>query len=520
MSVRDRSMLSDCIKGAGIDSLKSIPCKEHPLDTDIVDALAKLRDAIKNNDDDYEIFDHRSEVDSLWRELLKKAIKCLRYYDKREPFHDSSENKRPIAYGVDSLNQYYIEYGEFERILYGSSQYYRDHVIHVFRTWLTGIHLLTRNNGQYLEKIQIHDAQPVLLEAPEKISIWTLIALTHDLGYPLQKAKSIIDQIKKMVSTFVANPEVWVDFSFHGVQNNMNDFILRLMSSKMVKKHLEDQEKTDYVVRLQPKYYFKFQKSLEKNDHGILSTLIIYKMLTYFLESDYTINEDYKFVEEERRQFYIRREILRAIAAHTCNDIYQMYITSFSVLLRICDDTQEWGRKNLSELYVASKHSYELKDIELDFESSETSKCIISERIKLDDQKDGDEAGYIDVNALKDQIHQFRRQALVYIMIFRDGQDTKNRDFSFIKQLVVECGTVTTTLKLEILKDCASKLTGHIKYSSNKGRKARNKQLGESFFRDIKYLKPDPPHGQDGQEVAETAPSKWRTREFNILLMD
>ena len=87
----------------------------------------------------------------------------------------------------------------------------------------------------------------------------------------------------------------------------MNDFVLRFLSSKM---HIRDEAQKTYVARLQPKYYFKFQKSLEKSMHGIISSIIIYKLLIYFLESDYNINEDYVFYEEDMRQFYIRREFL------------------------------------------------------------------------------------------------------------------------------------------------------------------------------------------------------------------
>lgn len=70
----------------------------------------------------------------------------------------------------------------------------------------------------------------------EKISMWTIIALSHDLGYPLQKAKSIIAITQDMLASFITNPDISVDFAFHGVQNYMNDFVVRLMSSKMERR--------------------------------------------------------------------------------------------------------------------------------------------------------------------------------------------------------------------------------------------------------------------------------------------
>lgn len=60
-----------------------------------------------------------------------------------------------------------------------------------------------------------------------------MIALTHDLGYPLEKAQGIIDQTKDMMKSFISNPSVSMDLSFNGIQNNMNDFVVRFISSKM-----------------------------------------------------------------------------------------------------------------------------------------------------------------------------------------------------------------------------------------------------------------------------------------------
>ena len=202
----------------------------------------------------------------------------------------------------------------------------------------------------------------------------------------------------------------------------MNDFILRLMSSKMVKK-LETEEGTKYVARLQSKYYFKFQKSLEHSKHGVLSAIIIYKLLLYFLESDCTINEDYTFAQNDVRQFYIRRDILRAIASHTCSDVYQMDQNSFSFLLIICDDAQTWGRKGISVLYVNKKSQYDFKDIHC--EEQDTWHILDSYEVNED----------ADANNI---LSAFKRQCMNYMAIFRDGQETVKRNFNFIWDMTLK----------------------------------------------------------------------------------
>lgn len=57
-------------------------------------------------------------------------------------------------------------------------------MVHVFRVWVLGITQLFSNGNALLDKIVIDEK--CILNPIEKVSVWTLIALTHDLGYPLE----------------------------------------------------------------------------------------------------------------------------------------------------------------------------------------------------------------------------------------------------------------------------------------------------------------------------------------------
>jgi hypothetical protein len=515
MSNKDKSMMAISIATETSRLFADFTC-DHPLDSEVTGKIKALHDLIRDDDDDYEIFRHSAKTDELWGLLLSKAIRCLRYFDEREPFITNHE-KKPKAYGLEELNEYYVKYKEFERMLYGSGQYYRDHVVHVFRTWLTGIDCLVKNGGVFLKFISILEDDQIKLNAVEKISIWTIIALTHDLGYPLEKAKGIIDTTRSMVSTFVANPDISMDLSFHGVQNYMNDFIVRLMSSKMVYTRTQKGKGKMYVARLQPKYYFKFQKSLEKTSHGIISTLIIYKLLTYFLESDYNINEDYKFNREERRQFYIRREILRAIASHTCTDVYHLYMGTFAFLLIIADDTQEWGRKFITELYISSGDKYEPGEIDLTFSQDSDSpphKCKISEKMIIPERKGAESV----IRLMK----RLKEQALTYVTIFRDGQDTDKRDFSFERRYRIEYNSspkISFDMILDIAKDRPSSLSGKIEYKSDE---TKNEIFNQTFIERLqKELDTSvvwKVFDDNGTTMKEDEPATWRRGEIVIDL--
>lgn len=421
---------------------------EYPLDKETIDSLKHIigeKEAL--------FYSSAKELDKLWSMLLRKSIMCLRYFDTREPFmFDSSKNA--VAYNIEQLEEYHDRYTQFESLLYGASEYYRDHIFHAVRTWLIGIFcLLHDSENPFINKIQIDgvaEREPFASEINffEKLSIWTISALCHDLGYPLEKSQQVLEKTQNMMKEFVPNPMVLSNFAFTGVQDNINEYIVKFMSTKMK----EVVEKTNagegcekkYYGRIQPKYYLKYTKSLEKNKHGIISAVIIYKMLLYFLESDFNLNDDYIYNMEDARQFYIRREILRSISSHTCSDIYNIKNTTFSSLLFICDEMQEWGRKSWNDLYT----NVNPNAVDLSIEKFDSETVEYTETIKMDNIKE--EEIIID-NIIRLYIRQFEG----YQLIFRDGQYTNSRDFNMqktIKLIAAKIGSknnqITITFKL------------------------------------------------------------------------
>ncbi len=422
----------------------------HPLDKIMVENLNSLSKKLDvQNSDEGLLYAYSDDVKEIWKDIIERSIMCLRYFDKREPFIDKAE-KIPVAYGIEDLMEYYDNFSEFESLLYGGSKYYRDHVIHAFRTWILGLKVLLDNNGSYLKEISVGDVSD--LNCYEKVSIWSMISLMHDLGYPLEKAQKIIDKTKGMMHHFVSDPSVTANFAFSGVQNNINDFILRLMSSKMSKRFscssdgkctvAEKYGNKTFVARLQPKYYFKFSKSLEKSKHGMISSIIIYKLLQYFFESDFSIDEDYFFDEEGARQFYIRREILRSIAAHTCHDIYHQKMKDFSYLLIIVDDSQDWGRKQFSDLYFGSDVEFKSTDISVKIGTKDKiNETIITEKVQVEKE----------IDQLKHVLKSHYDLCQVYRVIFKDGLDTQNRDFILTKTRKIVYSTIGGDVEFDLV---------------------------------------------------------------------
>ena len=250
--------------------IKTFDKLEYPLDDEITQQLVDII-----GDKDEIPYSKVKELDKLWCDLLRKSIKCLRYFDTREPFmFDASKNS--VAYGIDQLEDYHNKYTQFESLLYGASEYYRDHVFHSVRTWLVGVFCLFHGetDSRFIDEIQIDgvaEEEPFAnkINVFEKLSMWTIAALCHDLGYPLEKSQQILDRTKKMMQEFVSNPTVFSNFTFHGIQDNINEYIVKFMSTKLRRVKTSENEKEnkisenpEYNGRIQPKYYLKYTKSL------------------------------------------------------------------------------------------------------------------------------------------------------------------------------------------------------------------------------------------------------------------
>lgn len=341
----------------------------------------------------------------LWKELLIDAICLLKINDARErlyslgeknidEFSDNFEKIRNISsFGISSLEEYFNDFVEFEAVLY-TEKYYRDHIHHVIQVWGLGIGLLfcsedKRISLKFSEDIKyanrnFHKIGPDMAlergkedpETSKEISrtelwaMWTIISLCHDLGYPLEKASKINQKVKNIVAHFGCKDFIELNFKFDIPNTPLIEKFLKIISSKTIEDNnktngMEQQntcskdtphpeDKGKYHTEVQQKYYDKFSKSLEEYRHGMFSGFLLFKVLVYFLETDFSPHKN-TITAEDRRQFLIRREMLRAICCHTCPTIYHINLNTLSFLLILCDEIQEWNRPRFDDLYCTTE---------------------------------------------------------------------------------------------------------------------------------------------------------------------
>ncbi len=404
---------------------------------------------------------HSINVLDFWERLLIDSIKYLKWHDLSElPLNRHKGKRRPrnktekqevynkiteSSLGVYNLKDYFKQFISFERLLYGAEQFYRDHVYHLIRVWLIGQYILSKKinakdkfgieinesdykftdyKKQYKNDPKIYTSKHILKSSKnpdlyyegEEDAIWCLIALTHDLGYPLSKVEDINVSIKKMMQYFAKTGLEEFSFSFPQQNQFINDALLEYISSKII----EYRKHEKYETHIQAKYYLKFARSFELFKHGLISSIVLAKNIIFFLESNFDHNPNsYITDQEEARQFIIRREILRAIASHTCPEIYHFKPNTFSFLLLFADELQSWGRPNFESMAMNIDNDFEVR-------LHEFSDTIVSFNIRSKKTKDTK-------NLKKESLMgYFLSKVEFFKKILRVAVDSSDRIFEFV----------------------------------------------------------------------------------------
>ncbi|MBD3216133.1 MAG: hypothetical protein GF311_26200 [Candidatus Lokiarchaeota archaeon] len=262
--------------------------------------------------------------------------------------------------GVENLTKYFEDFSDFEELLYGIEEFYRDHSLHVFRVYFLGSYLIREKLEGSYSGVEIMDLPTInnltfnkyiKVSKSEKEAMWCIISLCHDLGYPLQKINNLNEKVSKILKYFGTYNFARLRFSLPLEGTILDRFILEILASKLTK--ISDDK---FKIHIQSKYYTKYSNSYEKLNHGMMSCILLMKNLVYFKETDYKDklfqkqnSEDISYIIDAQ-QYLIRREILRAVASHDCEDIYHLKMNNFLFLLIICDEIQEWNRPIFAKL--------------------------------------------------------------------------------------------------------------------------------------------------------------------------
>ncbi len=287
---------------------------------------------------------------------------------------------------------------EFEDILYGLEPYYRDHTLHSLWVYFIGEHILRehlkdvythlnwylyndieRDKASY-KKTLIDEArkkQKTLVKKVDahKDAIWCVIALCHDLGYSIAKLTSLNEKVRKVLDFLDVRGITQVGYSLNLEHQYLTDQFLELMAVDVRIVPSADERNALIKLYRDDTTYWRLCRALEKRQHGVLSSYLIYKILGIFADASIRgPGEEWGLEDDEAHNNLIRGDILFAISQHEFDFAYLYELGSLADILILADELEEfsrYGRQMLSREYHDTN-----AECSIDFKTNKSRKEI------------------------------------------------------------------------------------------------------------------------------------------------
>jgi hypothetical protein len=392
------------------DSIKFLEGKE--------EAKTKIKEFISLLQKSEEIHDKIQVAKNLWKILFETSMEFI----------------DPDKQGYDVLFKYFEEFVRFEELIFASDSFYRDHTLHCLWVYFLGeylhhqteFELLFRNVNRHLKGAAFLSEYYGALEVPEVFgeltyllarvaeilknedSVRCVIALTHDLGYPLKKIAKINKSIRKVLPYFSISKFGEFDFQFENVQQFYIENLLEILSLNInFNLDIEDfsfEERSDvqdlidkmnrftsYLFNLQEpteeefldlrkslsnltdkqadimRRMYTIQGAMEKdlsailrysNDfenytHGIMSAYLLMKTLKSFSNIPITFSKPESIELEDLNIAAVnsKMHILKAMTDHTSKGYMIRDFTNYSEILVLFDEIEEFSRISRANQY-------------------------------------------------------------------------------------------------------------------------------------------------------------------------
>lgn len=263
----------------------------------------------------------------------------------------------------------YRSFGSFEsyeKILL-KQPYYRDHYIHQFQVFLSGLPIVNKHHHSIKESYKnIFDASEINVEFA-----WLLAASFHDVGYTVQYINIWIDRFFKDVMEI---PDIKFNIDLNEIlfTRNYAEYIDKLVSLYLEinnPKHKPWRYSDPHLIDNSFRREFLSQL-LQKRNHGLISSLILLDRI----QNSVVNSEDPYYIDTTFSSTVMPAAL--AIALHDksifsngifSNNLVKNNCINFSsdpltFTLIFCDTLQEWGRPGSS---IPFEHSPKLSKYEV-----------------------------------------------------------------------------------------------------------------------------------------------------------
>jgi len=287
----------------------------------------------------------------LWKYFFTKSLSAL------------TDNLR----GSSELCRYFDEYIDYEDLLFAVDERHRDHIIHSIWVMLLGFYL--RKCYEIFDTIDYSDCLAELEDFDEEFGklvgevrkyeqpLWCMIALTHDLGYPIEKTKLANEKMSKMISNYGFLRQTDFNYDFTIVHQAAIDELLSCLSTVVVRPGRKNLYKLGHV----PGFRLDYARSFEKLDHGIMSAYLLQNHLDWICDAMLFVRGLETEIGHsnitEVAKMVVALTLLRSISSHTNRYRYFTVLNNMQPLLLLCDELEEFSR------YARSPETHEWVEV-------------------------------------------------------------------------------------------------------------------------------------------------------------
>ncbi len=368
--------------------------------------IQKIRDNLKALGKEKDFGKELEYAIEVWKSLFIAAMGHL--------------DENVTKYEYENIFEYFDTFVNFEGLIFASDPYYRDHTLHSFWVYFLGEYLIKKEDfkklfEEYHQDARCHKMRDIFLNIElnetnvyryydERInslkkyddSARCIIALTHDLGYPLVKIKKINKKISKILPFF--SIETFEEFKFQ-YGNNKNIYVetfLDILSSpvyisteeicyddkqkevlgkinevsrtafgsedykealKVLKESFDKlgESKVDFQNSQRRSFYhfedkqtfMRYARDFEHYEHGIMSAYLIIKNFEAFSSISPRSSKIGKIAESINPLNDVKLDILIAISNHTSKgySISKLHgLSKWCDFLILVDEIEEFSR--------------------------------------------------------------------------------------------------------------------------------------------------------------------------------
>jgi hypothetical protein len=306
--------------------------------------------------------------------ILEKGKCLIEHIIRRSIEFLSDESNSPKDKAIATINNYICDFSKFEELLFGLNPQYRDHTIHSLWVYLLGhrwiismggygkiklsgqISIFYANRG---EKKFVLVPPAILGDKPHFEAMWCIIALLHDVGYPVQEITNKPNEVfGRILEPFAID--------FHSVFQPdlgsritlLHQSICDLLSKVYRPKGLTQEEEKKYFEEASNKeregvilpiviirdattskdesLEMEFKIASVDKIHSAWSAIFAFKHIPYLHESDFRGGGSIDY-----EKLLTRRDILYSIVHHTIDEPKDNVVNRFQFILLLMDDVEE-----------------------------------------------------------------------------------------------------------------------------------------------------------------------------------